>query len=42
LIRPQRVDDRDVEVRPDERKVVVAAVPDEDVGVLLRAREISA
>ena len=35
VARPVRVDDDDVEVRPDERRVVVAAVPDDHVGLLL-------
>ena len=29
---PQRVDQHDVQVRPDERKVVVASVPENNVG----------
>ena len=39
VTRPVRVDDGDVHVRPDERRVVVAAVPDDDVGLLLGGRE---
>ncbi len=35
----QRVGDRDVEVGPDEGKVVVPAVPDDDVGFPLGRRE---
>ena len=37
--RPVRVDDDDVNVRLDERRVVVAAVPDDDVGFLLGGLE---
>ena len=33
--RPVRVDDDEVQVRPDERRVVVAAVPEDHVGLLL-------
>ena len=39
VARPQWVDDDDQEVGPEERQVVVPAVPDDHVGVLLGARE---
>ena len=35
VARPVRVDDDEVKVRPDERRVVVATVPDDDVCFLL-------
>ncbi len=35
VARPVRVDDDEVQVRPDERRVVVAAVPDDHVCLLL-------
>ena len=35
LPRPERIGDRDVEAGPQERKIVVAAVPDDDVGLEL-------
>ena len=39
VARPVRVDDDDVDVRLDERRVVVASVPEDDVGLLLRLIE---
>ena len=39
VARPVRVDDDDVDVRLDERRVVVAAVPEDHVGLLLGAVE---
>ena len=30
-----RIDEHEVEVGPDERRVVVAALPDDDVGLVL-------
>ena len=36
---PKRIDDDDEQIRPEEREVVVPAVPDHDVGLLLRLLE---
>ena len=38
LARPQRVGHHDVQIGADERKIVVAAVPDDDVGLRSRPR----
>ena len=35
VLRPQRIRDDDVQIRPQEREIVVAAVPDNEVGFLL-------
>ena len=43
LPRAQRIGDRDMQIRPDEGKIVVAAVPDDDVGFAPRpSRRIAA
>ena len=39
MSRPQRIDENDVEARSDERKVVVAAVPQDDIRLLLGSLE---
>ena len=36
---PKRIDDHYEQIRPEEREVVVSAVPDHDVGLLLRLLE---